>query len=204
MAAIVYFMLQNQVLYAFIKFIFFYADENKELPEINTINFSQFSVQYQCIVLAIPVFFVISMKDLSFIIKLGQYGVLAVTAYGLYITYLFIYNLSIPDFSVNWGEVKLFPTDISSIVLVMGNFGLAFFIHSGINTILANSKDQSKNIRNVSFGYLNVLIIYGLIGVFGSIGIINLDWQQDGIQTVSQLFDRQDILPAIINCNYGN
>lgn len=58
----------------------------------------------------------------------------------------------------------------------MGNFGLAFFIHSGINTILANAKDQSKNIKNVSFGYLNVLVIYGLIGVFGSIGILNLDW----------------------------
>lgn len=118
----------------------------------------------------------ISMKELSVIIKLGQYGVFAVIVYGAYMTFLFICNLSSSDFSTNWAEVHLFPENFSEVILVMGNFGLAFFLHNGITTILANAENKNKNNSNLMFGYINVLTIYGLVGILGSIGILNLDW----------------------------
>ncbi|KRW98792.1 hypothetical protein PPERSA_10563 [Pseudocohnilembus persalinus] len=120
---------------------------------------------------------------IQIILFTSQYGVLAIIVYGGYMAYLSIYNISLSNFSANWDKVHLFPNDFSQVILVMGNFSLAFLSHNAITTMLANAKDQSKNTRNVSLGYLNVLSIYGLIGIFGAVGILNLDWEQDGIQT---------------------
>lgn len=61
----------------------------------------------------------------------------------------------------------LFPENFNDITSVTGNFSLAFFIHNGITTILANSEEPKKNTSNLGFGFLSVLTIYGLIGVFG-------------------------------------
>lgn len=71
--------------------------------------------------------------------------------------------------------MKMWPEDFKDVTSVTGNFSLAFFLHNGITTILANSEHLEKKVSNTFWGYFNVLAIYGFVGIFGSIGLLNLD-----------------------------
>jgi hypothetical protein len=44
------------------------------------------------------------MKELTPIIKLGSYGVLAVIMYMVFLVYIFIYELVQPDFKEDWNK----------------------------------------------------------------------------------------------------
>lgn len=63
--------------------------------------------------------------------------------------------------------MKKWPENFTDVANVTGNFSLAFFIHNGVTNILANAKHPKSNPSNLFFGYLNVLIIYGFVGIFG-------------------------------------
>ena len=157
---------------------------------MNTINFSTWSIQYQCFCIAIPVFFLSSMKELTPIIKLGSYGVLAVLVYGVFIIYIFITAVVNPDFQQNWDtKMELFTTNFSAVA---GTFSLAFFVHNVVCQMMNNNAVQEMNQRDLFLGYLNVYVIYGIVGLFGSIGIlINLD-PSKSYSTISQFFTRRD------------
>lgn len=91
-------------------------------------------------------------------------------AYGLFIIYIFISNVIDKDFSFNWDhKMKLWPDNFADVASVTGNFSLAFFIHNGVTNILANAQHPKSNPTNLFFGYLNVAVIYGFVGIFGKL-----------------------------------
>ena len=59
----------------------------------------------------------------------------------------------------------------------IGNLGgttaLAFTIHSAFGPIIKCSKNQKNNVRDLGFVFAAGLLIYAIIGVFGSYGILS-------------------------------
>lgn len=94
-AAIIYFQLMNRTLYAVITYIFYlcgytsYAD-----PDSSKLTFDQYSMQWQCLVLSIPVFAMFCKKDIKIFIKLGRIGIVALISYGMFLIYLFGNNVA--------------------------------------------------------------------------------------------------------------
>ena len=37
---------------------------------------------------------------------------------------------------------------------------------------MSTNRNKKNNIRDLSIGFLNVLVLYGIIGIFGSIGLL--------------------------------
>eukprot|EP00828_Plagiopyla_frontata_P040085 TRINITY_DN5328_c0_g1_i9.p2 TRINITY_DN5328_c0_g1~~TRINITY_DN5328_c0_g1_i9.p2 ORF type:complete len:100 (-),score=9.49 TRINITY_DN5328_c0_g1_i9:652-951(-) len=72
------------------------------------------------------------------------------------------------DLRTHTSNLKLITADLSS---VCGVFGLAFFIHSIITTILKNNQHQDKNKRDVLLAYILTGVIYGVLGIFGGFSI---------------------------------
>lgn len=129
-AAIIYFQLMNRTLYAVVTYVFFlcgytdYADPNS--PKL---IWNQYSMQWQCLILALPVFGMFCKKDIRIFIKLGKIGIIALISYGLFLVYLFGDNLfsGMLKKQVDDGHVRLFSSDFS---LIVGNLALAFFCHN--------------------------------------------------------------------------
>lgn len=91
--------------------------------------------------LIIPVLLLCSMKELSFVIKLAQYGIIAVTTFLIFIFYIFFANITSQDFSKKWNDpdagMKLFSKNFGEFA---GTVALAFFGHNVVNVIVANNE----------------------------------------------------------------
>jgi sodium-coupled neutral amino acid transporter 9 len=57
---------------------------------------------------------------------------------------------------------------------------------------------KKNNVRDLGFGYLLVLIIYSIIGIFGTIGIIGSANFHSNPSTILQYFNPGDIPPFIV------
>jgi sodium-coupled neutral amino acid transporter 9 len=68
------------------------------------------------------------MKELTGIIKLAKFGVVAVVLYGSFILYSFIDNVLSGRVADYWNsDVKYFSDDVAGVA---GSFALAFFVHN--------------------------------------------------------------------------
>jgi sodium-coupled neutral amino acid transporter 9 len=100
----------------------------KHYADAQEISFSKYSMQYQAIILIVPLFFIFCMKELTGIIKLAKFGVISVLLYGLFILYSFIDNLQSGRVAAKWdSDLKYFSNDVAGVA---GSFALAFFIHN--------------------------------------------------------------------------
>jgi sodium-coupled neutral amino acid transporter 9 len=79
----------------------------------------------------IPCSISLVIKDISKIIKLAEYGVIAIFSYGFFIIYIFIKNLFSSNF--NSKDIVYFTWNFSDPA---GSFALAFMIHNSIGIII--------------------------------------------------------------------
>lgn len=140
--------------------------------------------------MAFPLF---CLKNLSFIIHLAQYGVIAIISYVVFVIYIFINNLATGNAQAHWSEFKYFTSDIASIA---GALALAFQIHSAFAQVTFKSKKQESNPKNVLFSLMLSYTIYSLIGIFGMIGIVGRP--NNNPATIAQFFLPSDWPPFII------
>ncbi|KAL4486141.1 hypothetical protein ABPG72_012194 [Tetrahymena utriculariae] len=193
-AGIIYFILINSVLYPITKY-FFYLAGSPSYANQTTIDFTQWSIQYQAILLIVPYFILFSLRNLSFIIKLGKIGVFAIFVYGLFIIETFIENIASGNVSKYWDKMTYFSPNFA---LVAGSFALAFFIHNIICQILSNNEKQENNQRDLGAGYMLVYIIYAFIGTLGSIGILGRLDDISNANIITDFYSSTDILPVIV------
>lgn len=103
---------------------------------------------------------------------MAKYGVIAIIAYFLFIFYIFFQNVSKAGFQEKWEtQMKYFTTDFGDIA---GTFSLAFFLHNCVCQITASNQNPDKNERDLKYGYINVYIAYGIVGMFGAVGILGI------------------------------
>ena len=84
-------------------------------------------------VLILPVIVTTNLKELTPIIKMAKYGIIAIAVYGLFIFYIFFKNIFSEDWDIHKNDDKLglhsFTLNFADIA---GNYALAFFIHNVI------------------------------------------------------------------------
>ena len=166
---VIYYELMSQALFpiiiALIKWIL-----KKEVSLDTGLAFDRFSLFYTCIALTIILYPIVSKKDLSVFIKLNTFGVLFVCvilffifAYGFYSftnTKFRISNES-NNFESNERNISLFKTSFNSLA---GMMTLGYYLHGIALSIVKETKNPEKNIRDVFIGYFMVFLSYTLVG----------------------------------------
>lgn len=177
---IIYFILICNMLYPFLKYILDSAGAS--IAPMDSIEFGRFSFQYTGIIMIVVCFFLFSLKDLKIILKMGQYGIISIIIFFVYIIVRGFMNIE----NVTSDNVKIFTSDIANLC---GVFALSFFIHNIIIPIMKNNREEKKNSRDVILGYLLTAFFYGLIGIFGTLSIAGVDLNGKKANTVLDYFN---------------
>jgi sodium-coupled neutral amino acid transporter 9 len=115
--------------------------------------------------LGVPLF----IRNIGILIKLAEFGVVAIISYGLFVLYIFFQNLFDGTISSHVGEMTYFTMNLSEPA---GQFALAFMVHNTIGALMKTNKVKSNNSRDLGIAYTNAALIYGLIGTFGAFGLL--------------------------------
>lgn len=186
----IYFMLICNMLYMILNYI---LNENGIiLPGKDEILFDRFSYQYVGIIMIVFCFILLNMKDLSIILKLGQYGIISIFLFIIYIMTKGVENISAGN--VNLDNIKILTPDFATLC---GVFSLSFMCHNVIIPVIRNNHDESKNQRDIILGYIMTATIYTFIGLFGCFAIAGLNPENKRYDTVLEYFSN-DIFTVII------
>jgi sodium-coupled neutral amino acid transporter 9 len=178
LVAIIHFILMANVLYSI---IVNFSENPKSFPHPDEIDFTQFSMQWTGIIIAIGCFLLFCLKDISIILKINDKGIYMILTFTLYVIYLGIKALVQEDISFKSSgdsgsdrdglDITLFNTDLSQII---GVFSLAYMVHNAAVGLMKENKDSSKNSRDLLIAYLIVLVKYCMLGVFGSFAVAGM------------------------------
>jgi sodium-coupled neutral amino acid transporter 9 len=142
-------------------------------------------------ILFVPLSCLLLFKDITQIIEIAKFGIIALVAYSLFVVYIFVVNISGASF--NFDDVKLFSWNFGSPA---GQFCLAFLVHNTMGQMMNCNMNKEHNIRDLGYSYVLSAIIYGAIGVFGAIGIVGLEARDPS--TILDYFSSSDIATLLI------
>jgi sodium-coupled neutral amino acid transporter 9 len=164
-------LLINSTLYPILEFIFIKTGFTNYASSKTTkaIVFDQFSVQYLSLILFIPLAIPLFIRNISKLIKLAEFGVVAIVSFGVFVLYIFLRNVLDGTVSKYIGDMVYFTTNISEPA---GQFALAFMVHNTIGALMKPNKIKANNERDLGVAYVNASLIYGLIGTFGAFGLL--------------------------------
>lgn len=164
LVGMIYFTLICNMLYPFLHYIL--TEAGAEMGKIDDIVFDKFSYQYVGIIMICIHFCFFCMKDLSILLKMGQYGIIPIL---IFICYIIVRGfINIGEGNVNSDTLVVFTSDVGSLC---GIFALSFFVHNIIIPILKNNKEEKKNQRDIFLGYSLTAGVYAIIGFFGAFAI---------------------------------
>ena len=195
LVVIIYYLLLTSMFYLIIKFIIDHKDPTAYVSS-TVFSFSKFSFQWASIVSFVFALILFNLRKISFIVKLGHYGVICLYIYTVFIIYIACDNIVNGSFDEKKSEIKYVTNDIANLA---GTFALSFNIHNAIIPIVKQNKHQENNSRDVRWAFFLTSIIYCIIGVFGCLGIVGKS-TPDGTAaaTVMDYFEKDDILPFLI------
>ena len=98
-SGIIYFLLIAKMGYSFLTYIFLNYDIAHSLQ--SDVNFNEFSYQYFGIITISLSLLLFSLKNLKIILKLGQYGIISIMIFSIYVIVKGILNISSIDFNIN-------------------------------------------------------------------------------------------------------
>ena len=188
-SGIIYFLLIAKMGYSFLVFVF--QETGAQFSPQSHEDFSQFSYQYFGFIAIGFSFILFSLKDLEFILKLGQYGIISIMIFAIYVIVKGIIN--IPSDSFKAADITLLTSDFATICGVLAS---AFFLHNLMIPIIKKNRDEKNNSRDVVLGYVLGGSFYAIIGIFGAVSIAGLPDQPDS-QTVLDYYG-SNIYSAII------
>lgn len=110
--------------------------------------------------LIVIIFPLMNFKSPTFFTKFNCLG----TASVLYLSIIVVVK------AVHWGvNMDLANVGTTNIKITFpaltGMLSLAFFLHNAVITILRNNKQQENNVRDLSIGYLLVMVTYMFVGI---------------------------------------
>lgn len=178
---VIYFMLICNMFYMVMSYIFTHS--NIEIASKDEFEFGKFSYQYVGIIMICFCFILFNLKDLSVILKIGQYGIVSIVLFIIYIFYKGVENIA--QGNVNMENIKIITPDFATLC---GVFSLSFMCHNVIIPVIRNNHDESKNQRDIVIGYFMTGTIYLLIGVFGCFAIAGLNPTNKRYDTVLEYF----------------
>ncbi|CAK74835.1 unnamed protein product (macronuclear) [Paramecium tetraurelia] len=164
---IIYFQLINLTLYPILVLIFEKSNYTNYAMPSDGITFDKFSIQWQAIIIFLPLASMLLLKDITKIIKFAHYGVVAIICYCIFIIYIFSANMiNINEFK---GDITWFTWNF---IQPAGQFAFGFMVHNSVGQLIKNNANKANNSRDLLISYGIAAIIYGIIGTFGAIGIM--------------------------------
>ncbi|XP_077971830.1 neutral amino acid transporter 9-like isoform X2 [Styela clava] len=111
--------------------------------------------------LILIIFPLLNFKSPTFFTKFNCLGTISV----LYLWVLIIIKASRWGFNMSFDGVAPSSTGFRfTFPALTGMLSLAFFLHNAVITILRNNKQQENNVRDLSIGYLLVMVTYMFVG----------------------------------------
>jgi len=119
--------------------------------------------------MVIPFLFLISIKNLNFVVRIAAYGAITIIIYFIFVIYQFI--AAYVDDKIDMDKVELFSFDIGNLA---GTCSMALTIHTVVVSFLQPNKHQENNTRDLGIAYIIGFVLYTFIGVLGAISISTL------------------------------
>ena len=174
--AIIYYQLLTQTLFPFVVGIIDIIS-GTYTPSVSTeVDFTKFSLAWTSIIIFIPLYLIVCMKDRSIFIKMSSFGVLFIIIQIMFVVVIFFYSISNTKYSFTWIEsenivegqnIAMFKSNFQSLT---GMLAAGYYLHQlGLPVILDN-KNQENNTRDIFWGYFLVFLTYCIIGVCGFLG----------------------------------
>jgi sodium-coupled neutral amino acid transporter 9 len=192
LVGIIYYILMCNMIYPSIEFFFALADSEAYAGR-DEITFSKFSFQYVSLISGVVCFVLINLRNLSFIIKLGHWGIFALYAYTVFIIEEAFRNMIWGQFE--YSKIVWFTWDFPNL---SGVLALAFIIHNEIVPIMKQNKNQNKNLRDLGIAYSITGFLYAVMGILGVLAIIGRQIHTEKANTVIDYFKVSDIGAFII------
>jgi hypothetical protein len=186
-AVVVYFVVMCQCLYPIILCIISWCSGNTYEFQTKS-TFKHFSQSY-CAFILFPILVLLcSKKDMKIFMKAGSFGV-------VFLVFLLGFIIAIGIKALGNTTYVLGTTDESNLtdwnetqrVLVMFNVNFSplagilctgYFLHTCSLSILRSSANPEKNTRDLFLGYVLVFISYSVVGFFGYIGFLGVNYKQ--------------------------
>lgn len=178
----------NQVLYPMVLAVFVWTTGNDPLdyPIKPDPTFEWFSSNYTAIFLFVVITAVCSKKDIKIFMKIGSFGVIFVVMLMIFIIYTGVVSLKNTNFTFGTME----ESDNSdwagkdrTLVLFYGNYPAllgvlcaGYFLHTCSLSIVKNTANPEKKIRDVFIGYCMVFVSYAVCGALGYIGFMGTNF----------------------------
>lgn len=167
-AGIIYFNLMNNMLYSVILFIF-ELFEYKNYAEKHENIFHKFSYPILGLCVFLPAYLSCFLKDINYIVKFSQVGVISLVSYIIFLFYVAYDNIMSGILISNLNEIKIYSFQLDKL---LGSFSLGFFVHTNVCAIFKKNEKFENNIRDLAASYIFGSILYFLIGFLGSLAVI--------------------------------
>ena len=169
LTVIIYFVLMNHLIYAVFEYFLVLGWEVPLIASSQEFTFSKFSLQYVEIIFAFIMMLLYSIKNLRYLLKICQWGIIGIFMYVFFLFYKAIENIVAGN--VIQQNLKFFSPDFATLG---GIYSLAFFVHNNLITIVKTNQFPEKNRRDVILSFILTGGVYLFIGLFGAIAIAGL------------------------------
>lgn len=140
-------------------------------------TFSQFSLAWTSIIVFIPLYVIVCLRDRTIFIRMSTFGVLFILIQILFVVLIFFYSIFTTDYNYFWTDADVTKQDNNAIVMFGSNFqsltgmlAAGYFLHQLGLPIILDNKNQKNNTRDVFLGYFMVYLTYCVIGICGYFG----------------------------------
>lgn len=164
LGAIIYYQLLTQTLYPIIIGI---KDTiaGTYTPSVSPeVDFSSFSLTWTSIIIFIPLYLIVCMKDRSIFIKISSIGVIFIVIQILFVICIFIMSLTNTDYDLTLvrehtegKNIAMFHKNFQSLT---GMLAAGYYVHQLGLPIILDNKDQTKNTRDTFMAYFFVFLTY--------------------------------------------
>ena len=160
-----------------------------------TPSFDRFSIIYCSMILAIVLFPVINMKEITFLIRISSKGIFFVSFLILFVYYTGIKSMFNTTFDHSYiynkgispSHISLFGPDPS---ILAGALSLGYYTHNFIIPVMKNNENQRNNRRDLFLGYFLVFLTYSSLGIAGYYGFNGSDFYNHYSKKTDNLFQQ--------------
>jgi sodium-coupled neutral amino acid transporter 9 len=163
---VLYMVLLNDQLYNVVQYAFTRAGHPEWLAPKDRFTFGEFSLQYLALATLVLVFLLLQLKRIDFLVKISSLGIFSIGFYFVFILWAFGDSLHT---GVDWASVPLFRQEVGGL---LGSSVLSYTIHTVVVSIVKTSAHPTRNERYLKFAYGIGTVIYVVLGLAGSIGVI--------------------------------
>ena len=158
----------------------------KEVVMDLSVNWTEFSLSYSCVIILMIVICMSLPRDTSYIRRVNAFGVVFISIFLIFILSNGIYSMTKTDYTTNLENYQAYKAEVLageqpdyvsyiplagvSFIPLMGILGGGFYFHNMALPLAANAANPQNTTRNIFLGFLCVFTTYSLVGVLGVYG----------------------------------